>query len=60
MLNNFISPLFIMQENTTQTKIQLSLSAIMFFSPFVKTIFTNKDFLLSDDDREFVHGYVTL
>lgn len=49
-----------MQELSSTTKIQLSLSSIMFFSPFIKNIIHNKAFVLSADDNEFIAWYITL
>lgn len=49
-----------MQELTSTTKIQLSLSSVMFFSPFIKRLIHSRWFVLSVDDSEFIQGYITL
>lgn len=42
----------------TNTKTQLSLAAALFFSPLVQNMLTKNTRDISDQDREFIHGYI--
>jgi hypothetical protein len=47
-------------EKTDSNKMPLALAALMFFSPFIQYFLNRKSIPLSDEDREFISGYVKL
>jgi hypothetical protein len=47
-------------EKTDSNKTPLALAALMFFSPFIHYFLNKKSIPLSDQDTEFISGYVKL
>jgi len=45
-------------QKNSQTRIQLSLAALMFFSPLVQNVIKKDDMELSENDKTFIKGYV--
>lgn len=42
----------------TNTKTQLSLAAALFFSPLVQNMLKRRTWDISDQDKEFIRGYI--
>jgi len=45
-------------ETNSQTRIQLSLAALMFFSPLVQNVIKKENMKLNEDDKTFIKGYI--
>jgi len=45
-------------ETNSQTRIQLSLAALMFFSPLVQNVIKKENMELNEDDKTFIKGYI--
>jgi len=48
------------QQQDSQTKIQLSLAALMFFSPLVQNVLKKPNMELGENDKTFIKGYIRL
>lgn len=61
--NIHLQPIHAMEtekQSQNQTKIQLSLAALMFFSPLVQNIISKNNFELQEEEINFIHGYIRL
>jgi hypothetical protein len=46
------------QQENNQTKTQLSLAALMFFSPLVQNVIKKTSMELTENDKTFIKGYI--